>query len=144
MKKIIFVLVIASIFSCLFFINPSSVSAADDDMSSWFGGSNSASSVDSADSGSVQLTDPITGKSGGSITSIDVAVTRIIKYVLGVIGVVALIAFIYGGIMWMTSMGDTNKIAKGKNIMIWAVMGLIVIFASYAIVNLLLGAFGVK
>src|SRR3989344_2330512 len=65
---------------------------------------------------------------------------RAIGVLLGITGVLALIAFVYGGVVWMTSGGDTSKITKGKNIMIWAIFGLVVIFSSYAILKVVFEA----
>ncbi|MFA6421922.1 MAG: hypothetical protein WCV92_00760 [Candidatus Buchananbacteria bacterium] len=89
----------------------------------------------------VKLDNPIGAGTNGTI---DALVIRIIQYVLGVVGVAALIAFIYGGILWLTSLGDSNKVTKGKNVMIWAFMGLLIIFSSYAIVNLMINTFAAK
>ena len=80
----------------------------------------------------VEFTNPITGAAGGSFEN---AVKNVITAALGISGVLALIAFIYGGITWMISYGDPGKIAKGKTMMIWAVWGIVIIFASYAILN---------
>lgn len=121
MKKIIYVLISLSIILPIFFICANQASAA------------------------VALQNPITGQADGSAgggASLENVVTLVIRYVLGVTGVAALIAFVYGGVWWLISMGDSNKVAKGKNIMVWALMGLIVIFASYAIVNMILEAVG--
>lgn len=71
----------------------------------------------------------------GDGVTIDDLIKNFIKSILGFGGVLALIAFIYGGIYWLISMGDTNKITKGKNIMIWAVFGLAIVFGSYAIIT---------
>lgn len=104
------------------------------------GSSNSGSSGGAG----VALVDPITGKTGGNLNSIDLLAERLIKYVLGVSGVAALIAFVYGGVTWLISLGDTAKIAKGKNIMVWALMGLVVMFSAYAMVSLIFGALGLR
>lgn len=58
---------------------------------------------------------------------------NIISGVLGLIGSVALILFVYGGILLMLSQGDTGKVKKGKDTMLWAAIGLAVVFSSYAI-----------
>lgn len=65
---------------------------------------------------------------------------RIIKKVLGIVGVLALVMFIYGGILWMTSGGNAEKIKKGKDTIVWAVIGLAFIFFSYAILEFILKA----
>ncbi|MBI5072057.1 hypothetical protein HZB93_04205 [Candidatus Falkowbacteria bacterium] len=67
---------------------------------------------------------------------------RIIKTVLGVVGALALAMFVYGGFTWLTSAGSADKIKKGKDILIWATIGLIVIFTSYTLVDFVLRAFG--
>ncbi len=80
---------------------------------------------------------------GKNINSFEQVVNNVIKVALGLTGVFALLAFIYGGITWMLSMGDPGKVTKGKNMMIWAVFGLLVIFASYAILVTVFQALGV-
>jgi len=59
----------------------------------------------------------------------------IIKAVMGIVGSIALLMFIYGGFLWLTSAGNTEKIQKGKQVVVWAVIGLAIIFLSYALVN---------
>jgi len=67
---------------------------------------------------------------------------RIIKTVLGVVGALALAMFVFGGFTWLTSGGSPDKIKKGKDILMWAVIGLIIIFTSYTLVDFILTAFG--
>ena len=71
---------------------------------------------------------------------IPILIGGIINYILGVVGVLALVMFIYGGITWMTSGGSADKIKKGKDTIIWAVLGLAFIFFSYAILDFILRA----
>ncbi|MBU1146376.1 pilin [Patescibacteria group bacterium] len=67
---------------------------------------------------------------------------RIIKAILGLVGALALAMFVFGGFTWLTSAGSPDKIKKGKDILIWATIGLIVIFTSYTLVDFLLRSFG--
>jgi len=60
---------------------------------------------------------------------------RIINAILGVVGSIALLMFIYGGFLWMTSQGNEKKVTDGKNILLWAALGMALIFMSYAIVR---------
>lgn len=69
---------------------------------------------------------------------------RIISAVLGIVGSLALVMLIFGGITWMTSGGNTDKIKKGRDIVVWAVIGLVIIFTSYALVRFLLGGIGLN
>jgi hypothetical protein len=69
---------------------------------------------------------------------------RLITTALGISGVLALLAFIYGGILWMVPFGDqTGNIRKGKQMMVWAILGLVVIFGSYAVINFISTALGI-
>jgi len=59
----------------------------------------------------------------------------LIQTALGVVGSLALVIFVYGGIMWMLSAGNEEKALKGSKAMLWAGIGLIVIFASYILLT---------
>lgn len=80
---------------------------------------------------SVELPNPL----GKNNPKPEVIIGNVIKQVLGIVGSLALVMFIYGGIVWMTSAGSSEKVEKGKNIIVWAVIGLVVIFSSYALVK---------
>jgi hypothetical protein len=43
--------------------------------------------------------------------------------------------FVYGGILWLTAMGDPKKVQKGRDILVWGIMGLMLIAGSYVLVN---------
>lgn len=80
----------------------------------------------------------------GSVTSVPQLIGNIIKTILTVVGALALGMFVYGGFTWLTSGGSSERIKKGKDILVWAVIGLVVIFASYTAVDFVLTAFGVS
>ena len=82
----------------------------------------------------VKLTNPLKG----DITDVPTLVGMLIKAALGLIGAVSLFVFIMGGFKWLTSLGNAEKVSKGAKTMLWAVLGLIITFASYLILNLLL------
>lgn len=75
----------------------------------------------------VTLTNPL-----GDVTDIRVLVGRIIAAIIGIIGAIALLYFVYGGVLLLTSQGNTETIRKGKDTLIWAILGMAVVFASYA------------
>lgn len=77
---------------------------------------------------------------GDRVDYLDVVAT-IVQSVLGIVGVLALLMFIYGGIVWMTSLGNSERVKLGRDTLVWAALGLVVVFASFAIVNLILNAF---
>jgi TRAP-type C4-dicarboxylate transport system permease small subunit len=85
----------------------------------------------------VKLSNPL-----GTTTSIQILIGKVIDAVLGVVGSLALLMFIYGGFTWMTASGNEQSVTKGKNILMWAAVGLVVIFLSYALVKFIIKAIG--
>jgi hypothetical protein len=83
----------------------------------------------------VNLTNPL-GKDAS--TDVNVLIGKIINGVLGIVGSLALVMFIYGGFVWMTARGNRDAITKGKDILVWAIIGMVVIFTSYAAVSFVL------
>ncbi len=70
--------------------------------------------------------------------SVQVLIGRVINAVLGVVGSIALLMFVYGGLTWMTSSGSQERVKKGKEIIIWSAIGLIVIFGAYGLVSFII------
>jgi hypothetical protein len=60
---------------------------------------------------------------------------QIINYLFGIIGGVALLFFVYGGFVFILSEGSPDKVAKGKGIIVAAIMGIIISFSGYALVK---------
>ena len=58
-----------------------------------------------------------------------------INLVYYIAGIVAVIVIIIAGLMYGTSMGDSGRVVKAKNMILYAVIGLIVLMAAYAITN---------
>lgn len=75
-------------------------------------------------------------------TDLKLYIGRIIKGVMGILGSLALVMFVYSGILFMTDRGNGENIGKAKDIAVWTTLGLVVIFASYAILNFVFQIFG--
>ncbi|MBU1987477.1 MAG: pilin [Patescibacteria group bacterium] len=69
---------------------------------------------------------------------------KIINAALGIVGSLALVMFIYGGFMWMMAGGNAERVQKGKDTLVWAALGLVIIFSSYALVRFVLKAIGAE
>lgn len=65
---------------------------------------------------------------------------RIIKAILGISGSLALAFFVWGGFLWLTSGGSADKIEQGKRTLVWATLGLALIFGAYAITDFVIKA----
>lgn len=59
----------------------------------------------------------------------------IINLLLLLVSIVAVIAIIYGGYQYITSAGNPETAQSGKNTITWAIIGLVISFASYIIIN---------
>lgn len=67
-------------------------------------------------------------------------VLRIVNFFLGFLGVVAVIMVIYGGITYVTAAGKDDAIGNAKKIITYALIGIVIILISFAVVNTVLGA----
>ncbi len=76
---------------------------------------------------------------GDMPTDLGGIIARIVSVIFAIIGVVAVFVIIYAGFMLMTSAGDPGKVKKGKDTILWGVIGLIVSILAYAIINAVLG-----
>ena len=73
-----------------------------------------------------------TVNSGESLVATIVKVIKLLTYVAGIVAVVMIIV---GGFKYMTSGGDSNKVASAKSTLIWALIGLIVVALAQFIIN---------
>ena len=60
---------------------------------------------------------------------------QITNVVLYIVGVIAVIMLIIGGIKYVVSGGDAKKVTDAKNTVLYAIIGLIISFLAFAIVN---------
>ncbi len=60
---------------------------------------------------------------------------NIVRVLLGFLGILAVCLIIYGGFLWMTSAGNPEQIDRAKKVLKNAIIGLILIFASFGIAS---------
>ena len=90
--------------------------------------------------GVVELPNPLVDKQTRANLTIQQIIGSAIKVFLGIVGSVALVMFFYGGYLWLISGGSSDKIKKGKETLIWATIGLVVIFGSGILVRTVINA----
>ncbi len=71
-----------------------------------------------------------------------VTIMRVVQVALGFLGIIAIILFMYGGWLYLSSAGNEEKISRGKQVLINAVIGLVIIFTSFAIVSFIINFLG--
>ena len=79
-----------------------------------------------------------------SETSLASIIGSIIYAILGFLGVIFIILTIYGGFLWMTARGNADQTKKARGIIVSAVIGVIIITASFVITAFVLSAIGVS
>lgn len=68
---------------------------------------------------------------------------NVAEFIFGIAGSLTLLMFMYGGFMWVTSGGSASRVSKGKDIIFSAIVGLLIVFLSAAVVQYALKAFNV-
>lgn len=93
-------------------------------------------------SGLIKTTDNpnnISQATGGASSARELVLT-IVNYFLYFLGLIATLMVIYGGVLYVTAAGDTEAVDKGKKVIMYALVGIIIILLSFALVNSVLGA----
>jgi hypothetical protein len=78
----------------------------------------------------------VSGSAAGfSTKEVDLAasVGKLISYLLGFVGIIFLVLTVYGGFLYMTAQGNVEQTKKARGIIINAAIGLLIVFAAYAI-----------
>ncbi|MEX1111981.1 MAG: hypothetical protein WEC84_00815 [Candidatus Andersenbacteria bacterium] len=83
------------------------------------------------------ITNPLNG-----IETVQELLTNIIQWLLGLVGLLALFALVAGGVKLIVSFGKEESVKSAKQIITWAVIGLIVVIASYALIAIVSGFLG--
>lgn len=94
----------------------------------------------SCSGGSCQLGDPLGLPKDKPAQAL---IGKVINAALGIVGSLALLMFIYGGFTWMLASGNAEAVTKGRNILIWATVGLVIIFSAYALVKFVFSGLGI-
>lgn len=63
-----------------------------------------------------------------------------VKLGLMLAGVIAFVAFVWAGFLYLTSFANEENAEKGKKIMVWAAIGIVIILFSYVLVNFFINA----
>jgi hypothetical protein len=70
-----------------------------------------------------------------------VIIAVILQVLLGLVGAGALLMFVWGGFHMIFSGGNSERLEKGKQTLVWAVIGMAVILSSYAVLGFVFDIF---
>ena len=65
---------------------------------------------------------------------------KVTNTILYIVGIIAVFMLIIGGIKYLISGGDSKKVTDAKNTVLYAIIGLIIAFLAFAIVNFVITA----
>lgn len=65
---------------------------------------------------------------------------QVTNTILYIVGIIAVIMLIIGGIKYVISGGDSKKVTDAKNTVLYAIIGLVIAFLAFAIVNFVISA----
>jgi type IV secretion system pilin len=66
--------------------------------------------------------------------------TDIINQMIGLLGILSVVIIIIAGFMWMLAAGDDEKVSGAKKTLVSGLIGLIIVFTSFSIVDFVLGS----
>lgn len=70
-------------------------------------------------------------------------VTTVVALILSLTGTAVLVAFVYGGFLFLVSAGSSERIGLAKNVIKGAVIGMVIVFLSFTIITFVFEAFDV-
>ncbi len=79
--------------------------------------------------GMICIADPLSGSEP------QIIIGRISRALIMVVGAVAFLFFVVGGFYWIFSFGNEEKVKRGRDIMAWSLVGIVVAFSAYAILQ---------
>lgn len=91
-----------------------------------------------------QTVQPPTSIPQGGTEALSKAISGGISIVMIIAVVLCLIAIARAGIQWASSSGDKTKVAAARSRITWAIIGLVVVFCAFILINILGGVFGVS
>jgi hypothetical protein len=62
-------------------------------------------------------------------------IRNLLTWLLGIVGVIAIIGFVISGIQYLTSTGDEDRMQSAKRNMLYAIIGVVVVLASFVIIQ---------
>jgi cytochrome bd-type quinol oxidase subunit 2 len=76
--------------------------------------------------------------------TLNITIQNILNLVFGLAGAIFVIMIIVGGLQYLTSAGNEEAAGKAKKLMTYAVIGIVIIAAAWAIADVILGLIGGK
>jgi len=70
-------------------------------------------------------------------------VAQIINPIILLLAASAFVVFVWGILKFISNAGDEKKRQEGRRAIFWGIVGLVIIFGAYGIINIALGTFSI-
>jgi hypothetical protein len=99
---------------------------------------------ESAITGQAITLTPSTEFAGAVSLTVPSIISGLVTLVLAIAGLVAFFFLIYGGIKWITSGGDKEQTAAAQSTLTAAIIGLAIVFSTWALIGIVETFLGIK
>lgn len=82
------------------------------------------------------ISDALKGSQVVSTGSVRDLVIKYVNFALPLLALAAFVGFVYAGFLYVTAYGSEEQTGKAKNVMIYAIIGLVLVILSFSIVQL--------
>ncbi len=76
----------------------------------------------------------------GSKTLLEI-LTNVLNFLLSVVGIIAIIMLVIGGLLYLLSGGDEDRMKQGKSIVVYSLIGITIALSALVLVNMVVGWF---
>ena len=87
------------------------------------------------------IEDRVLGEGNDSAEVQDI-VANVVQIILSLTGLVFIVLIIYGGYMWGTARGNTDKVDTGRKLIFEAIIGVIIVFGAYILTAFVIQSVG--
>ena len=74
---------------------------------------------------------------------LNAVITEVIDPIILLLAASAFVLFLWGVFQFIAHAGDEKKREEGRSAILWGLVGLVIIFGAYGIINLVLGTAGI-
>lgn len=74
-------------------------------------------------------------QSGTAAQSLPVIVGNLIRTFISLLGLIFLVLIVYGGWLWLTARGESERVEKAKDTITRALIGLVIVVSAYALTS---------
>jgi hypothetical protein len=94
--------------------------------------------------GSTAYTEGCISEGNCQLNDFIVLAVRVSEIILALTGSLALLALVYGGVLFLISAGNTEQISKAKGTILYAFIGILVVFFSFTIIAFIYKSLGLQ